>query len=255
MQIRIHGDASLPVLIYLPGLHGDGTLVTSFRAAVSEKVRFVELDYPRTSTASLEEYAGAVVARLKESGIEGGWLLAESFGSQVAWAVLKRGFRADGLVLAGGFVRYPFPWGLRRVRSVCGGCSTWPLRALLWCYPRYARLRHRKAPETLASIDEFVRNRMSPGDREAMTHRLDLIAASDPRPVAAATRIPVYSITGFWDPIVFWGPVHRWLKAACPGFRSDRILFLADHNVLATQPVASAGQVLRWMHEAGRVGG
>lgn len=251
MQIRIQGDAALPVLIYLPGLHGDGTLVTSFRGAVSGKVRFVELAYPRTASASLEEYAAAVVARLKESGIEGGWLLAESFGSQVAWAVLNQGFFADGLILAGGFVRYPFPWGLRRVRSFCGRCGTVPLRAFLWCYRRYARLRHRNAPETLASIDEFVRNRMSPGDREAMTHRLDLIAASDPRPVAAATRIPVYSLTGFWDPIVFWGPVHRWLKTSCPAFRRDRVLFLADHNVLATQPVDSAGQILTWMRDAG----
>lgn len=250
MQIRIQGDAALPVLVYLPGLHGDGTLVTSFRSAVSGKVRFVELDYPRTSSATLELYAAGVVARLKGAGIEGGWLLAESFGSQVAWTVLNQGFRAEGLILAGGFVRYSFPWGLRRVRAICGGCGMWPLRAFLWCYRRYARLRHRNAPETLASIDQFVRNRMSPGDREAMTHRLDLIAASDPRPIAAATRIPVHSLTGFWDPIVFWGPVHCWLKASCPGFRSDRILFLADHNVLATQPAQSARQVLAWMRDA-----
>ncbi len=40
IQIRIHGDAARPVLVYLPGLHGDWTLVSSFRAAVAGRVRF-----------------------------------------------------------------------------------------------------------------------------------------------------------------------------------------------------------------------
>ena len=35
LQTRIHGDASLPPLVYLPGLHGDWTLVTSFRLAMA----------------------------------------------------------------------------------------------------------------------------------------------------------------------------------------------------------------------------
>ena len=40
LKMRVHGDASLPTLIYLPGLHGDWTLVSSFRAAIAGRVRF-----------------------------------------------------------------------------------------------------------------------------------------------------------------------------------------------------------------------
>ena len=62
-QLRIHGDASLPTLIYLPGLHGDWTLVGGFREAVDGRVRFVEMTYPRTLTWSLDDYAAAIEAR------------------------------------------------------------------------------------------------------------------------------------------------------------------------------------------------
>src|SRR5438876_7314022 len=90
LQIRIHGDASLPTLIYLPGLHGDWTLVTSFRLAIAGRVRFVEFTYPRTLTWSLDDYAAAVAAELHANGIERGWLLAESFSSQVAWTLIGK---------------------------------------------------------------------------------------------------------------------------------------------------------------------
>src|SRR5882724_284489 len=107
LKMRVHGDASLPTLVYLPGMHGDWTLVSSFRAAVAGKVRFVEFAYPRTERLSLDDLAAAIEEALLANGIESGWLLGESFGSQPAWALLAkgRGFQAHGLILAGGFVR------------------------------------------------------------------------------------------------------------------------------------------------------
>ena len=109
LQIRVHGDASLPTLIYLPGLHGDWLLVTRFRLALAGRVRFVEFTYPHTVTWSLDDYAAAVEGKLREHGIASGWLLAESFGSQVAWPLLQsQSFRAEGLILAGGFARHPW---------------------------------------------------------------------------------------------------------------------------------------------------
>src|SRR5256714_5347420 len=90
LQIRIHGDTSLPTLVYLPGMHGDWTLVSSFRAAMAGRVRFVEFAYPRTVTWSLDDYAGAIEEALLANGIERGWLLGESFGSQPAWAIIAR---------------------------------------------------------------------------------------------------------------------------------------------------------------------
>ena len=49
IQVRISGGPELPTLIYVPGLHGDWTLVGSFRKAVKGRVRFVEMTYPRKS--------------------------------------------------------------------------------------------------------------------------------------------------------------------------------------------------------------
>src|SRR4029079_1896191 len=86
IQIRVHGEANQPTLIYLPGLHGDWTLVSSFRAALKNRVRFVEITYPRTIVWSLHEYAAAVAIALGAHQIHQGWVLAESYGSQVAWA-------------------------------------------------------------------------------------------------------------------------------------------------------------------------
>ena len=77
LEMRIYGDAARPTLIYLPGLHGDWTLVGSFRRAVSARVRFVEMTYPRTLTWSLEDYAEAIETALAKQGIGRGWLLGE----------------------------------------------------------------------------------------------------------------------------------------------------------------------------------
>ena len=80
LEMRIYGDRSLPTLIYLPGLHGDWTLVGSFRRALAGRVRFVEVTYPRTLDWSLDDYARGVETALAEQGIARGWLLGESFG-------------------------------------------------------------------------------------------------------------------------------------------------------------------------------
>src|ERR1051326_3150607 len=108
LQIRIHGSDAMPALIYLPGLHGDWTLVGNFRRALAGRLRFVELTYPRTLTWSLDEYAAAIEAALLERGITNGWLLGESFGSQIAWPLgARKQFCTDGIILAGGFGRHP----------------------------------------------------------------------------------------------------------------------------------------------------
>ena len=119
----------------------------------------------------------------------------------------------------------------------------------LFCvvYARYARFRHRRAPETLACISEFVKNRTSETDRRAICHRYDIIAHNDLRTVARHTRLPVYQLCGFFDPIVPWLFVRPWLRMNCPGFRGWNLVWRADHNVLGTAPQASAEQILRWM--------
>jgi pimeloyl-ACP methyl ester carboxylesterase len=335
LQIRIHGDAALPTLIYLPGLHGDWTLIPSFRAAVAGRARFVEFTYPRTTEWTLEDYAAAIEGALVANGITSGWLLAESFGSQPGWAIvgrareegrgekadgshlvpphepevwcppfrvsetgntLKRGhqtegaahdpdarpmleveslheperllspslssiwnggegarrageevsFQPVGLILAGGFVRHPADWMVRLTRRIFGRMPLRWITRLLFGYAKFARFRHRHAPETLAHIDEFIARRTE-ADRAAAVHRLDLILGNDLRSIAVTTTVPVFALTGLVDPVVPWPWTFRWLRRHCPALRATRIIAGADHNVLSTAPAEAARQVLEWV--------
>ena len=249
LQIRVHGDTPLPTLIYLPGLHGDWTLVGGFRKALGGRARFVEVTYPRTLTWTLDDYAAAVESALAEHGVTRGWLLGESFSSQVVWAMLARNrFQIEGVILAGGFVRHPLRRGVRLGERIAGGISLTLLTRILFGYAKFARFRFRHAPETLRGIQEFIARRTEP-DRQAAKHRLSLIAQNDPRDIARQTRLPVCALAGLVDPIVPWLPVHRWLRKKCPGFRTARMLWHADHNVLGTAPDAAADVVVKWMTE------
>jgi hypothetical protein len=84
LQLRIYGDDSLPTLIYLPGMHGDWTLVGGLRKHVLGKVRFVEMTYPRTLTWSMDDYANEIASALAEKGITHGWLLGDRWQKAVS---------------------------------------------------------------------------------------------------------------------------------------------------------------------------
>ena len=246
LQLRIYGDSSLPTLIYLPGLHGDWTLIGGFRKQVTGKVRFVEMTYPRTLDWSLDNYAAAIETALAQNGITCGWLLGESYGSQVLWALVARGkFQTQGIILAGGFVRHPMRWAVRLVEKIAGQISLRLLIQIIFGYAKIARFRFRRSPEILEHINEFVERRTEL-DRQAATHRLHLIAQSDPREIARNGRVPVFALTGILDPIVPWPFVRRWLRKNCTALRDYKIIH-ADHNVLGTGTREAAKQILEWM--------
>lgn len=247
IELRVHGDAGLPTLIYLPGLHGNWTLIGSFRRALAGRVRFVEITYPPTLSWSLEDYATEVEAALARSGIRGGWLLGESFSSQVVWPIIARQqFTVEGLILAGGFVRHPLRWGVRLAERACGDVSSTLLTRILFGYATLARWRFRRAPETLSGIQEFV-SRLTNLELQAAKHRLHLVAQSDPGSIARQVEMPVYALTGLLDPVVPWYWVRRWLRQNCPGLRDYKIIWGADHNVLGTGAEVAAKQIVRWM--------
>jgi pimeloyl-ACP methyl ester carboxylesterase len=247
LEMRVHGDAALPTLVYLPGLHGDWTLVGSFRHAVNGRVRFVEVTYPRTLTWSLEDYAQGIEAALAERGITRGWLLGESFGSQVLWSLVGRArFNIEAIILAGGFVRHPMQWGVRLAERMGGSIPLALLTRILFGYAKVARFRYRHAPETLAHIHEFI-SRRTELDRQAAVHRLRLIAQNDLRLCAQRANVRVYGLAGLIDPIVPWFWVRPWLKKNCRNLRAYRVVMSADHNVLATAAQPAAQKVLQWM--------
>ena len=244
MLIRTHGVRDARTLIYLPGLHGDWTLIGRFREALASRAFLVEITYPRTVTWSLEDYADGVITALEEQGIHQGWLLAESFSSQVAWRMLESGsFSVQGLILAGGFVRHPMLWGVRFAERVAGAISLGLLIKILFAYARLAR---RRSGRRSGELDEFIARRTAL-DQQAAKHRLHLLAASDPCVVARRTAIPVYGLSGLFDPIVPWWPVRSWLREYCPALRDFRIIRRCDHNVLSNAAKAAADQVASWM--------
>ena len=247
LELRVHGDASLPTLIYLPGLHGDWTLVGGFRRALGGRVRFVEITYPRTLEWSLDDYAAGIEAALREHGITSGWLLGESYGSQIVWPIVARkNFQIQGVVLAGGFARHPMRWAVRLAEKICGEISLTLITKILFGYAKIARFRFRRSPETQANIDEFIARRTEL-DLQAAKHRLHLVSESDPRDFVKQIRVPVYAISGFLEPIVPWFFVRRWLRKNCPALRDYKIIWRGDHNVLGTAPEDAAALVVNWI--------
>lgn len=252
-QLRVHPAArdprTAPVLVYLPGLHGDWTLVGPFRAALAGRATFSEVTYARTCRALLRDYAEAVLDQLRSHELSQGWLLAESFGSQVAWAMLAApgsGFTIRGIILAGGFVRYQPRWLVRLGGRVFERVPARRLQCALGLYIRVVRCLRYRSPVFAGDLTEFLARRTE-ADKRAAAHRLELIARADWRPLACQTRLPVFHLAGFFDPVVPPWPVRRWLRRHCPGFRGARLVFASDHNVLSSAPRRAADQVLAWI--------
>jgi pimeloyl-ACP methyl ester carboxylesterase len=250
VEIRIHNQGAEPTLIYLPGLHGDWTLVGGFRRALGSRARFVEVVYPRTLTWSLEQYAEAIETALALKGISRGWLLGESFGSQLVWAIAARKrFHFEGLIFAGGFVRHPLRCAVPVAEWLVGIIPSPLLACITFVYEKLLRFRYGRSPEVLQEVKEFIARRTDL-DRLAAKHRLRLIRQNDLCTIAEETSGPVFMLSGLWDPIVIWGPVRRWMRCRCPALREFKILSWADHNVLGTASKQSAEVVMKWIRAA-----
>lgn len=247
LRVRSHHDERQPTLVYLPGLHGDWTLIGGFRKALRGRVRFMEVTYPRTLSWSLDDYAREIEIALNKQGITDGWLLGESYGSQVLWALVQRRvFKTRGIVLAGGFARHPMQWGVRLAERAAANVSLNLLTRFLFYYAHVARFRFRNSPDLKKDIEEFIRRRTDL-DRLAAKHRLHLIAGNDFRPIASNPGVPVYSINGLIDPIVPWPWTRHWLKKHCATLQEYKIIRAADHNVLGTASQKSADIVVDWI--------
>ncbi len=259
LHLRVHGAAGQPTLIHLPGLHGDWTLLAPFRHALNRRARFVETAYPHAPGWQLADYAAAIESVLLEHSITSGWLLGESFSSQIAWAFLERQqhagnaarFRIDGLILVGGFVRHPWPWGVRLAHAASRRASVRFIRRACTFYARTMSKRFGHCSGADDEFAQFIENRASDPDRHAITRRYLLIAGNHPAATARATRLPVFHLSGAWDPIVPWWRVRPWLRQHCPGYRGSRIIWSGDHNILLSAPEKSAEQILAWVKETG----
>lgn len=244
VRVRVHSGSG-PTLVYLPGLHGDWGLIGAFRRALGARARFVEVAYPE-HPHSLEELTMAVESALSAEGVRSGWLLMQSFGSQVGWSLLSRGFKADGVILAGGFVRHPTPWGAAAMRPLLDGPWSAAIRPPYRALTALGNALSRRDAQSARELSEFAANR-SVSAWKAAAWRLRIVAGNDPRDAARATKAPVWYLGGAVDLLVPWPWVVRWLERECPGYKGRLIIPSADHNVLGTAPKESADAVLGWL--------
>lgn len=249
LLIRVYGEADKPTLIYLPGSHGDWSVIAGFRNQMLTDFRFVEFTYPRTQTWTIEQYGNAIAKALVEERITSGWVLGESFGSQIAWQLCRaEQFDCLGVILCGGFVRHPFPWGA----ALFGHFCKWLLSReknfpfLLRRYEKWVMHHYEATPERATSLVEF-KSRRAASDGMAAVHRLRLIQHNDPREVLKRYKGPVFYLGGFWDPLVPWYLVKPWLKRNCNRYAGGMIIREADHNVLFSAPTKSARTIKEWI--------
>ncbi|UPT72713.1 MAG: alpha/beta hydrolase [Elusimicrobiota bacterium] len=235
VSVRVH-EGRGPNLVYLPGIHGDWGLIGAFRRALGDRVRFVEFAYSKDDV-TLEHLAELVHAELEKAGVRSGWLLGQSFGSQVAWALIARGFKADGVVLAGGFAKHPWPWGARLFRALLSAVPYGVINPVYKGYTVLCNAVARRGPEEAEELMAFARARGG-RDWKATTWRLKLIAEGDPGPVVRGFAAPVHYLGGGIDPLVPWPLVVRGLRRDCPGYKGEVILPYADHNVLGSSPAS-----------------
>jgi pimeloyl-ACP methyl ester carboxylesterase len=158
-------------------------------------------------------------------------------------------FRFDGVILAGGFVRYSMRFNLAVARLFMAVAPWWVWRMLFRVYLAYGGFRHRHAQEKGGrgnSACDFIERR-TPSDMAAMRARLGLIAGSDPRAVVRKVTCPIYQLAGFIDPVVPPAAVTRWLNRNSPSFKGHRIIWPADHNVLGTEPAKALAEIEQWI--------
>lgn len=257
LLIRVHGDPTGPTMIHLPGIHGDWSMVGDFRRVAVKHLCFVEFTYPRTVTWSMEQYGEAIFAALVEHHINHGWIMAESFGSQLAWELIKiqrshpKDFTPEGIILAGGFVQHQPLCGFKFLGIKIQASPETHYKTLRFFGHRILK-RCKRDPLMVQDLKEFKKLRCQL-DRDAVMHRLRIIAANDPRPIAATTTIPVYCMGGLVDFAVLFPHTRYWLWRHCPGYRGGHLMLDPDLSVIGSDHhVLGRGQrafdiMAKWM--------
>lgn len=250
---RVSGPADSPVLVYLPGVHGDWTLMGELRALLAPHCRLIEIAYPHAASDwTLDDYAFRLAALFDRLALPPAHLLGESFGSLVAWEFTGRHpERVRSIILAGGFCASPGPFRVALGRLAAG---LMPASLATRCAALYFRLRWRSSPTVLSHAiagpeESFPAMRTRRGWR-AIRNRLQIIARTDLRSRLCTVNAPVLYLGGARDIIV---PVRReiaTLRRQLPSqtpFHSE-LLPRASHAILPARPAQTARIIIDWIN-------
>ena len=155
LQLRVYGEASQPTLIYLPGLHGDWTLIAQFPARDWQSCAVCGNYLP--THAHLGRWATTppmwnAPSRKKASPADG------CSANLSARKLCGRWWRADDLKSKASFSRADLcgiPCAQEFVLQEKHGRGNLPVSAdthHVWSAAKIARFRYRHSPETMANI-------------------------------------------------------------------------------------------------------
>lgn len=252
---QITGPADAPVIIYLPGLHGDWTLMGELRPLLTGRARLVEVAYPHASAVwGLSDYAARLRAQFLRLELPPAHLLAESFGSLVALRYAMRHRECvRSLILAGGVTRSP---GALRMALMRALFAVFPVGMIDRMVERFRRELPRRGhdPALFQCLGELFPAGRSARGKRASQRRLEIVQRADLRPGLGELRLPVFYLGGGRDSVV---PVRREIKTlrkrlpAESRFRSE-LLPKAPHPILPARPRECAELIGGWIAECER---
>jgi pimeloyl-ACP methyl ester carboxylesterase len=253
LLVQESGAEGAPVLVYLPGLQGDWTLMWQIRPLLARTCRLIELAYPHASADwELDDYVARLLEvfdRLKLTSVH---LLAESFASLpgILFCRAHPG-RVKTLILAGGVASSP-GWFKNVLMSL-------PLRLLPESFMnRFVSVRVDRTldrmgfpPSAFTCLGEHFPAARTRRGRQATLQRMHLVRQADLRPQLPGLRLPVLYIGGESDSVV---PVRReveTLKNLLPlkdAFRA--VLYAgAPHPILPVRYQEVAELIEGWVRE------
>lgn len=248
---RISGCIEAPLAIYLPGIHGDWTPLETARDALSSRVRLVEIEYPKEPGWDMQRYAHSVRELIDSLKADRAHIVAESFGSLVAWEfALHAPDRIRSLILVGGFTSTP---GMFKTTVAKAGLSMVPTILFEKVVDIYSRSRGRKKTDGHGggSIIPYSSVRTAQGHRATIS-RLAHVQAADYRSELHKMHFPVRYIGGARDRVI---PVAREidrLTAALPQMSAfeSRLIPGAPHMIVASHPDETTASICDWIGDS-----
>lgn len=237
-------------VIYLPGSHGDPSLIGEARRILRRDVRLLAVTYPRAESWTLEDYSDALEDLMGVLDVDSAHLIGESFGGLIGWEFgLTLPRRIRSLLLVGGFCR---PVAGPRIEFARHALAHLPSAIL----ERGANLFGSGGAvlEDDLLIDwpggAYVASQNS-RPRRAAANRLSILSQSDFSASLGAVRFQVRYVGGGGDTMI---PVRReaaLMAARLPfrcGFESE-IVPGAPHGVLASHAERVCERLTGWIKE------
>jgi pimeloyl-ACP methyl ester carboxylesterase len=230
-------DATLPVLVLLPGLDGTGKLFAKFLKALDLNVRAIVVPYPENVSLNYEELEALVRATLPTDTPF--ILLGESFSGPIAIRIAARPpATLMGLILTVTFASNPFP-GFAWMRPLAAyiplkSLPRWVRAPLMWgsASPNRAPRQSQRAMATVSAA--------------VIRHRIAALLGSDENSTLRSISLPTLVLCARRDRVISKVATMRILRGIP---HAQHIEIDGPHLLLQTCAAECATAVLSFMRE------